>query len=138
MKTDPIQCLPHITIEGAKRGINSVAFSPDGITLASDNDNTIRLWDVVTGQKKKIFWVDVGRNITAAVDSVAFSPDGLTLVSGSEDQTIRLWDIATGEKCLTIKGHTAPVMSVVFSPDGQLLASGSKDGTARLWRLRKC
>ncbi len=138
MKSDAIQCLPYITIEGANRGINSVAFNPDGTTLAGADDNTIQLWDVDTGGKKKTFWVDIGRNITAAVDSVAFSPDGLTLVSGSEDQTIRLWDIATGEKCLTIKGHTALVMSVVFSPDGQLLASGSKDGTARLWRLRKC
>ena len=54
-------------------------------------DDTIRLWDVVTGTHKRTL-----TGHTDSVWSVAFSPDGGTLASGSRDHTIRLWDVVTG------------------------------------------
>ena len=106
----------------------SVAFSPDGRTIASaSSDDTIRLWDAGTGEEK----LTLTRH-TDYVRSVAFSPDGRTIASGSDD-TIRLWDAGTGEEKLTLTGHTDYVTSVAFSPDGRTLASGSSDDTIRLW-----
>jgi len=68
----------------------SVAFSPDGMTLASgDRDGMVILWDTASGEQLRALdghmdWVS----------SVAFSPDGLTLASGSyRDGTIVLWVI---------------------------------------------
>ena len=138
MKTDAIQYLPYVTIDGAKTGVNSVAFKPDGTTLAIDNDNTIRLWDVATGQEKKMLWVDIGRNITAVVNSIAFSPDGQMLAGGvHEPETICLWDADAGEQLKTMREDTSKALhwvnTVAFSPDSKMLASGSEDGNLYLW-----
>lgn len=111
--------------------VTSVAFSPDGKTLASGGDNTVRLWSVTHG---KLLHTVMGHE--NEVTSVAFSPDGTMLASGSEDKTVRLWSIANGELLFSLKRHTDSVTSVAFSPDGAMLASGSHDKTVRLWLTR--
>ncbi|MFH8799416.1 trypsin-like peptidase domain-containing protein [Streptomyces sp. NPDC017936] len=119
----------HRRLTGHDQPLQSVAFSPDGRTLATaSDDHSVRLWNVATGKP--------GRTLsghTAPVYSVAFSPDGRTLATGSWDHTARLWNVATGEVQATLKKHTNKVHSVAFSPDGRTLATGSWDHTARLW-----
>ena len=111
--------------------VNSVAFSPDGTTIATGSDDgTVQLWDANTGASTHTLTGHGGR-----VNSVAFSPDGRTIASGSRDQTVRLWDANTGANTLTLTGHTGRVSSVAFSPDGKTIASGSFDGTVLLWEL---
>src|SRR5436309_1697432 len=64
-------------LQGHNGAVLSVAFTFDGQTLASGSeDETIRLWDVQTGQPQAILKGDMHW-----VNSVAFSRDGQTLAS---------------------------------------------------------
>jgi WD40 repeat protein len=67
-------------------GVNALAVSPDGRTLASaDVDESIRLWDVTTGKLKVRIHEDVGW-----VKALAFSPDGRRIAFGGRDSTVRV------------------------------------------------
>ncbi|MEH2025364.1 nSTAND1 domain-containing NTPase, partial [Nostoc sp.] len=101
-------------LEGHSNYVYSVAFSPDGKTIASaSGDNTVKLWNAATG--KEITTLNGHSNY---VYSVAFSPDGKTIASASGDNTVKLWNAATGKEITTLNGHSNYVYSVAFSPDG--------------------
>ena len=95
----------------------SVAFSPDGSTLAVANRGEVQFWDVASGNLEATL-----EGHTRSVESVAYSPDGTTLaIAGGWDRTIRLWDVSNGHLKATLKGPTN-VQSVAYSPDGITLA----------------
>ncbi|MHC1766597.1 MAG: C25 family cysteine peptidase [Verrucomicrobiia bacterium] len=111
--------------------VNSVAFSPDGTTVASSGaDGAIQLWSSRNGARLRTLKGHAGW-----VMAVAFHPDGATLVSGGEDKTIRLWRAANGGSWRTLTGHVNAVSALAVSLDGRTLASGSLDRTVKLWRL---
>ncbi|CAD8195753.1 unnamed protein product [Paramecium octaurelia] len=120
-----------IKLEGHESSVNSVSISPDGTILASGSaDNSIRMWDIKTGQLKAKL---VGHE--NAVNQISFSPDGTILASVSGDRTIRLWDVKTGLLKAQLDGHSNAVLTVCFSPDNTILASGSADHSVRLWDI---
>ena len=114
---------------GHTEGVNAIAFSPDGMAIASGSaDRTIKLWDVATGET-----IATLEGHRGGVNAIAFSPDGRMLASGAWDNTVRLWDIEMRTNIATFEGHTDWVNSVAFSLKGTTIASGSGDQTVKLW-----
>ncbi len=112
--------------------VSSVVFSPGGRVLASASGDTVRLWDVASGQRLAVLTGHSER-----IRSIVFSPDGRVLASASNDRTVRLWDMASGQPIAVLTGHRDRVTSVAFSPDANTLASSGdrEDRTVILWDL---
>src|SRR5262245_10951262 len=119
--------LPHPELVG------SVAFSPDGKTLATGcHDDILRVWDVATGKER---WRVRSPQRNASV--VDISPDGKLVASVSMvSDRISLWDAATGKEVRAIDAGSRGVHHIAFSPDGRLLASAGGDWALAVWDVR--
>lgn len=118
--------------EGHTDGVLSVAFSPDGQTLASGSfDHTVKFW-AMDGDP----YPTTLEGHAAPVASVAYTPNGQLLASGSWDGTVRLWNtFYTTVRPTVLEGHTLRITSLAVAPDGRTVASGSSDGTIRVWGI---
>ncbi|MCT7984619.1 serine/threonine protein kinase [Laspinema sp. A4] len=120
------------TLVGHQDGVWSVALSPRGHILVTGSwDNTIKVWNVATGQLLRTL---MGHQ--EAVWSVAVASDGKTLASGSSDQQIKIWNLPTGQLIHTLTGHSNWVAAVDLSPKGELVASASSDKTIKVWSVK--
>ncbi len=100
------------TLEGHRHVVYSVAFDPQGGTLASgSSDNTVKLRDARSGTLLRALKGHKDR-----VSSVAFDPQGGMLASGGRDNTVKLWDARSGKLLRTLEGHANWVRSVAFDP----------------------
>ena len=113
-------------LAGHAQPVTSIAFSPDGKTLASVSfDDTVRLWDVRTHRLKTTL------DTRGHIGLIAFSPDGATVAVGGWD--LYLWDAHTFQLKTTIPRHDINVSRIIaFSPDGKTLASAASS-TVWLW-----
>lgn len=113
-----------------KKGVETLAISPDNKTIVSaHDDNIIRLWNTSTKTERISL-----KGHSEIINTIAFSPDSTILASGSADRTIMLWDVKEGRHLATLSGHKNSINTLTFSPTEKgLLASGSSDGTVRFW-----
>ncbi len=125
----PPDLIPVQSLAGHTGLVQSLAFSPDGTTLASGStDGTIRLWDARRHTPLAIL-----KGHTQSVQDVSFAPDAKTLASASSDQQVMVWNVQRRTRTATLTGHTAPARAVAFSPDHRLLAAAVDDQTIIVW-----
>lgn len=120
------------TLNGYLGQVNAIALTPDGQNLATGGSNTIKIWNLKTGELRN----NIADAHTAQVTTLAITPSGRILVSGSADRTIKLWDLGVGKLIDTIQAHQGQVNAVAISPDGQTLASVGSDRLMKFWNIQ--
>ena len=117
-----------LTLNGHSGPLTGAVFSPDGRTILSSSlDETLKLWDAVSGRMTRSFGA---RDL---VTSAAISPDGRLALSGGANHTLKLWELPSGREVRTLQGHDDQVTGVAFSPDGRRAVSGGFDHMLKVW-----
>jgi RNA polymerase sigma factor (sigma-70 family) len=103
-------------------GLTSVAFAPDGKTLATAGrlDHAIRLWEVATGKEVRPI-----PGHTGGVRSMHFAADGKTLFSLGADSRIVAWDLSARQdpkQLLTDPASEWLWTPLAVRPDGKVAA----------------
>ncbi|MEB3223280.1 MAG: WD40 repeat domain-containing protein [Candidatus Sericytochromatia bacterium] len=122
---------PRHALRGHTAAPAALAFSPDGLTLASACRLVVRLWGVEDGQARQILH---GHKV--AVRHVAFTPDGETVVGVAPDGAIRAWGVEGGEGVLAWAPQGGRRLSdALLSPDGGTVVLVTEAGVLEAWDL---
>ena len=118
------------TFSGNQKSVIALAFSPDGRSLASaDEDGGITVWDVTNRELR--------RNLaghSAAVHSLAFEPRTSILFSAGDDGTIKLWNISSGAELATLI-FIDDTDWVITTPQGYF--DGTPEGMTHIYWTRR-
>ncbi|MEV0976420.1 hypothetical protein [Streptomyces sp. NPDC049915] len=124
----------------AATAIESLAFSPDGRTLAAAwHAGLVSLWNVTRPDDVNPAGAPLNLDCTDVFSHrIAFSPTGHTLAAACDDDagTVSLWN--TTDPAHPTRGRSLKagqhVISLAFSPDSRTLAAGCEDSTVHLWK----
>jgi WD40 repeat protein len=120
--------------------VDSVAFSPNGKTMATAGTDGAALWNVsdpAQPQHLAALAPNAGQGLRG-VNAVVFSPDGKTMATGDENSTVVMWNVSNPAQPRPLATVTVPsynATSLAFSPDGKTMATGSGSGTVTMWNV---
>ena len=122
---------PALVVQAHPDGVEGLAFSSEGRTLAScSSDGAVRFWDVTTG--KQTGQITQPRRSKA----FAFSPDGRRFAcngTGRDELVLYHWPSLSQTHTLQVEGGSGPITRADFSQDGDVVATLHDDFSARLW-----
>ncbi len=117
--------------EGHADGVNTVCLVGDGeFILSASEDNTLRLWELSTGQ-----CVQILKGHSGSVEAVALAGGMMQVLSVSRDRSVKFWDVTSGRCIRSVRFHREPVKSVAVLPNGRQALSRWTDNALALWEV---
>lgn len=110
----------------------SLAFAPDGESLAGEGSLSLVVWDLKTGKER------FSHHSGDWSGAIRYTPDGGLLAELRRRPLIRLYDAHYGRVCGIAEGHSGDlraITSLAFSPDGKTFATAGDDGLIKLWNI---
>lgn len=126
---------PLLTLSGHKSSLQCIAALSNGHVVSGSQDNTLRVWDVRTGQCVKTL------QHTYCIICIAALSNG-QVVGGCSDGNLRVWDVGTGQCVKTLADtfnrtdifmmSSRMATRIIALPNDQIVVS-SEDSTLRVW-----
>jgi WD40 repeat protein len=132
--------VPVTTCRGSYYNIHALAFSPDGVTLATTGRAESKLWDIATGR----LLLDL--HLSDYMTGIAFSRDAHRLATSMErnqhppdvpHEGMLVWDLEYHRGVQSLRGLDGQIAhsKICFAQDSRRIAAISLDWRIAIWEL---
>ena len=104
--------------------------SERGILVSGSYDQTVKQWDLQTGDLLHSCYDDTG-----SINAIAVHEQGGFIASGGGDGMIILWELGSDKKLGLLVGNLSSLESIAISKSGEIIAAGCADGSIKIWYL---
>jgi WD40 repeat protein len=129
---------PALIYTGQRSPVGAVAWSPDGVYVASGGRRTVQVWRAKDGER--VFATPLSR--ASGLPAVSWQPrrpetgrgpHWRLAVTGFE-ATVEVWEVEQQKPLRVHTGHAGLGLAVAWSPEGTRVASGGFDQQVQVWR----
>ncbi|HEY4001712.1 MAG TPA: serine/threonine-protein kinase, partial [Candidatus Xenobia bacterium] len=107
----------HDLLAGHTSWVRSLAFSPDGLLLASGSDDkTVRIWNVASMREVRCI-----KGHTGWVRCLGFAAEPNHVLSGSRDHSVRFWNLLSGGEERRVEAPDG-ILCLDIAPGGKVVA----------------
>lgn len=117
-------------LQGNARDVHAVAFSPDGLRIASGGkDHSIRIWDVATGEPLA-HW-----STGDLVADILYLPEDDLIASTGDAGSVIVWNASSGKQIKRFHFSGSKGYAIAYNQNSELIACADEHGVIRIWSM---